>query len=102
MKLTFEPVKDFEAAKKYVAYVVDDALNGRELGADPYAIITEQSVLVGWQRGTDPMFVAVNSYLGGSLPNSEAEELAIDYLKEIKWFADCDQENLADFILRLS
>jgi hypothetical protein len=34
------------------------------------------------------MFVAVWSYLGGTLDANEAEEIAADYLDEIGWFSD--------------
>ena len=43
--------------------------------------------LVGWQCGSEPMFVAVWSYLGDRLEDIEAVELAIDLLAEKKWFA---------------
>lgn len=92
-------------ARPYVAYVVDDAGSGRELGADPHAIVRESgvveqdgqrvlkgkhlygSVLVGWQCGFEPLFVAVHSYLDLQIHEPEAIEMATDYLQEIGWFA---------------
>lgn len=90
----------FEEATEYVSFVVDDAQTGRELGADPHAIVTEKSILVGWQCGFEPLFVAVNSYLDVTLSSEEAEELAIDYLKDRKWFSDPDADNFATYIIR--
>lgn len=109
-------------AKQYVSFVVDDAGNGRELGADHDAIIREntysrsvvrndsdvkvsresgykyRSVLVGWQCGFEPLFVAVHSYLDVRLDDDEAIELATDYLVERGWFASEPTE--PDYIIR--
>ena len=96
----------------YVSFVVDDAGSARILGADPHAIVREStpgclpssqrpdgqfeyaSVLIGWQCGFEPLFVAVHSYLDGRLDDDEAEEMARDYLAERNWFSeeptDCD------------
>lgn len=85
----------------YVSFVVDDSGSGRELGADPHAIVRESgerfkhpSVLVGWQCGFEPLFVAVHSYLDVRLDDSDAEEMAREYLEERGWFSgdatDCD------------
>ncbi len=82
-----------ETAIPYVSFVVDDALNGRELGADIHAIVRERgqfayaSRLVGWQCGFEPLFVAVHSYLDVAISDDEATELATDYLIERGWFA---------------
>ena len=92
-----------EDAVPYVGYVVDDALCGRELGADPHAIVREggddslpsrerkgfeyASRLVGWQCGFEPMFVAVHSYLDVHVEDDEAIDMASDYLQEIGWFS---------------
>jgi len=106
-------------AKPYVAYVVDDSGNGRKLGEDPHAIVrdgnlanldddngklnptilTYPSVLVGWQCGFEPLFVAVHSYLDVRLDDDEAADLAVKYLDEIEWFSDlaCHEP---DFIIR--
>lgn len=93
----------------YAGYVVDDAGCGRELGADLHAIVRESayetrsrfkhaSVLVGWQCGFEPMFVAVHSYLDVRLDDDEAEELARDFLVEKKWFSGDPKP--ADYIIR--
>lgn len=86
-----------EDAVKYVGHVVDDTGNGRRLGADMHAKINDNSVLVGWQCGFEPMFVSVHSYLGGKVHYEEAEELAIDYLREIGWFAAHTRQ--ADYLI---
>lgn len=72
----------------YVSFVVDDSLNGREIGADQHATIRADSRLIGWQCGFEPLFVAVHSYLSVRLDDDEAIELATDYLEERGWFAD--------------
>ena len=100
----------------YVAFVVDDAGSGRELGADPHAIIREHdpeilenydhtfglgfahpSRLVGWQCGFEPLFVAVHSYLDVILPDEEAEDMAKEFLLERDWFGASPRD--ADYIL---
>lgn len=107
----------------YVSFVVDDALSGRELNADMHAIVREAgehppcnednddqnvdsfshpSVLVGWQCGFEPLFVAVHSHMGAGadyeIDDEEAEELATDYLRERGWFGDNERE--PDYIIR--
>lgn len=88
----------------YVSFVVDDALNGRELNADIHAIVRTKgdqfehsSRLVGWQCGFEPLFVAVHSYLDVHIDDDDAEELAKDYLEERGWFS-CEPTD-ADYIL---
>ncbi len=82
-------------ALPYVSFALDDALSEREPTHIP-----EHARLVGWQCGFEPLFVAVWSYLPGvRLDDSEAEELARDFLMERKWFADPHAENAADFVL---
>lgn len=99
----------------YVAYVVDDAGAGRALGADIHAIVRPgnpskrldepnadpcyPSVLVGWQCGFEPLFVAVHSYLDVRLDDDEAEEMAREYLEEINWFS-AGNDNDADYLIR--
>jgi hypothetical protein len=78
----------FEQAIEYVGYVVDDALNGRRVEDDQHAVVTDNSVLVGWQCGFEPMFVAVNSACGGKLGTGDAEQIATDYLLEIGWLTE--------------
>ena len=100
-----------EKAKRYVEYVVDDAGNGREWGEDQYAIVREvdetgrnpfdnqftkwsyPSRLVVWSCTDAPfpisyIVVAVHSYLDIYLSDSEAEELARDYLCEVGFFKE--------------
>lgn len=93
-----------QQAKPYVAFVVDDAGNGRELGADQHAIIRRagddfkhHSRLVGWQCGFEPLFVAVHSYLDVRIDDVDAEEMAREYLEERGWFAGESRD--ADYIL---
>jgi hypothetical protein len=90
----------FEEARRHVMYVVDDSLNGRRLGEDIHAVVKPQSVLVGWHWEPNFMFVAINSYLGVTITNEEAEELATDYLREIHWFTDSEANNASDYIIR--
>ena len=89
----------------YIAYSVDDAghachhqfdsgfqircLSGisQNTPDDPTYDWKYPSVLVGWQCGAEPLFVAVHSYLDVHLDDDEAEEMAADYLAERKWFA---------------
>lgn len=76
-----------EQALQYVCYGLDDALN-------PNIVIDEKNaVLVGWQCGFEPMFIAVQSYLPNTILSREsAIDIAIDYLKEIEWFADAGDD----------
>ena len=92
-----------EQALPYVSFVVDDAGSGREIGADMHATTREsgheyRSVLVGWQCGFEPLFVAVHSYLDVELDDQEAEEMAQEYLAERNWFAGDPTE--ADYVIR--
>jgi hypothetical protein len=108
----------------YVSFVVDDTGNGRKLGDDQHAIIRPggrwiddgipsslrtapkyPSVLVGWQCGFEPLFVAVHSDYDVRLDDDEAEEMARDYLIERGWFSDntvheITGDNSADYIIR--
>jgi hypothetical protein len=71
-------------ALPYVGYILDDALQGHA-GEN----ILPNAVLVGWQAGFEPLFVAVQSYLPNTaLGADEAIEIATDFLVERKWFAD--------------
>ena len=88
-----------EDAIQYVGHVCDDAGSGRTLGSDKHAKVVDQSTLVGWECGFEPMFVAVNSYLGVKVDYDEAEDLAIDYLQEIGWFADPEDCRQADYLI---
>ncbi len=99
-------------ATKYVSFVVDDAGAGRELGADIHAIVRNgggathkhpdykyPSVLVGWQCGFEPLFVAVHSYLDVRLDDEEAIEMAQEYLEERGWFG-ADGPTEPDYVVR--
>jgi len=82
-----------EQALPYVTACVDDALAVRSIDEMP-----DNARLVGWQCGFEPLFVAVWSYLPGiELEDSEAEEIARDYLLERGWFSTAQTE--ADFII---
>jgi hypothetical protein len=70
-------------AMKYIGPVLDDALAVRT-----HADIPANACLIGWQCGFEPLFVAVFSYMGFTLDEDEAIEIAVDYLLEKKWFAD--------------
>lgn len=105
-----------ETAIDYVSFVVDDAGAGRELHADPHAVVREAgeptrgpedqegpayeygSVLVGWQCGFEPLFVAVHSYLDVRLDDEECEEMAKDYLAERGWFSGEPKD--PDYLIR--
>lgn len=98
----------------YVSYVVDDALCGRKLGDDIHAIVRDggddimcrnrvdgfeyPSVLIGWQCGFEPLFVAVHSYLDVRLSDADCVALALDYLSEVGWVSDGATE--PDYIIR--
>ena len=89
-------------ALKYVAYVVDDSGCGRRLHDDQHAIVRDEpyrhpSVLVGWQCGFEPLFVAVHSYLDVAITDADAEEIAQEYLAEIGWFGG--EATDADYII---
>ncbi len=82
-------------ALPYVSFALDDSLNVRTGEAIP-----KHARLVGWQCGFEPLFVAVWSYLPGvTLDESEAEDIARDYLTERKWFSDLEADNAADYVI---
>jgi len=92
-------------AKEYVSYVVDDAGSGRRIHDDIHAIVRQKggeyeypSVLVGWQCGFEPLFIAVHSYLDVKLTDDEVVEMATEYLVERGWFSDEPDE--PDYIIR--
>lgn len=91
----------YEDATRYVGYVLDDSLNARKIDRTLSIGSTfgkNKPVLIGWQCGPEPMFVAVYSYLDVRITLSEAEEIASDYLGEIKWFPNGPAP--ADFRIR--
>ena len=72
-----------EQAIPYISRCVDDALSDRSIDDMP-----ANARLVGWQCGFEPLFVAVWSYLPDvRLYDDDAIEIAIDRLREAKWFA---------------
>jgi hypothetical protein len=71
-------------ALPYVSHHLDDALSDERDVKD----IPENAVLVGWQCGFEPLFIAVSSYLPDcKLSQESAVEIAVDYLIEKGWFA---------------
>jgi hypothetical protein len=86
-------------AMQYVGHVCDNAGAGRRVGSDFHARILDSSVLVGWDCGFEPMFVAVNCYLGSRVDYADAEDIATEYLKEIGWFVDPDDCRQADYLI---
>lgn len=90
-----------EQAMSYVGHCVDDTLCPRKIEEAPADARLVR--LVGWQCGFEPLFIAVWSYLGVRLDDEEAEEIAIDYLVEMKWFANPDYKGRppppADYVL---
>lgn len=73
-----------EQALPFVVHVLDDALSDDHKISD----ILPNARLVGWQCGFEPMFVAVQSYLPNTrVDDSDAIEIATDYLSEIGWFS---------------
>lgn len=66
----------------YISYAVDNALSEHNPSEMP-----ANARLVGWQCGFEPLFVAVWSYLGNTLEDAEAIEMATDLLEEKKWFS---------------
>lgn len=92
-------------ALQYISYIADDSLNVRAPKSITPADTRERgtgykhrSVLVGWQCGFEPLFVAVHSYLDVELDDQDAEEIAQEYLAERNWFAGEPTE--ADYIIR--
>lgn len=93
-------------ALQYVSYIADDSLNVRKPKSTTPADTRERgtgykyrSVLVGWQCGFEPLFVAVHSYLDVEIDDDDAEDIAREYLAERRWFAD-EQSTAADYIIR--
>jgi hypothetical protein len=105
---------DRSDAIPYVSFVVDDAGNGRPFRSDPHAVVRPgnrskriddphaepcyPSVLVGWQCGFEPVFVAVHSYLDIRIDDSDAVDMATDYLRERNWFGGEPTE--PDYVIR--
>lgn len=83
-------------ALPYVSFTIDDALSETQIRDGSQH--KYRSVLVGWQCGFEPLFVAVHSYLDVSLEDDEAMELATDFLAERKWFAG--EPTDPDYVIR--
>lgn len=81
-------------ALPYIGHILDDALSPDHSMDD----LRADAVLVGWQCGFEPMFVAVQSCIPGVvLDADDATEIATDYLTEIGWFSNEPTE--PDYIL---
>lgn len=78
----------------YIRFCLDDALAERDIKD-----VLHNARLVGWQCGFEPLFVAVWSYLGNTLDDDEAEEIATDFLVERGWFARSERSREPDYIL---
>ena len=76
---------NYADAIPYISYIADDSLSARPYSGEQ---LPPKTILVGWQCGFEPLFVAVYSYLDVELTCAEAEEIAKDYLAEINWFSD--------------
>ena len=77
---------------KEVLWVIDDS--GKKLGGIGYPVEKlKDAYLVGWQTGFEPSVVAIISDM--KLSESDADEIATEYLKKIKWLKD-DKE--ADYV----
>jgi hypothetical protein len=83
-----------QTAIAYISYAVDDALSER-----PTKNIPHDARLIGWQCGFEPLFVAVWSYLGIRLDDSDAADIATDLLVEKGWFRDNDNPTEPDYII---
>ena len=82
-----------EQATPYISHYIDDCLAIREAKDMP-----TNATLVGWQCGFEPMFVAVWSGYGWQVNETDAEEIATDYLEEIGWFSE--QATLPDYVIQ--
>ena len=80
-------------AMPYIAHYLDDCFNVLTAKDMP-----ENARLIGWQCGNEPLFVAVWSYLDVELDDSEASEIAEDWLIETGWFGK-DGCRVADYFL---
>ena len=90
-----------EQALPYVGYIADDAGSFRHYPGQLPPDGIHNAVLVGWQCGFEPMFVACKSYLPDIiLDEEEAIELATEGLKEIDWFHKDIRE--PDYIIKPS
>jgi len=81
----------FSDLKKLTTLVVDDALNGRDIGSDPHAIVRVGGIDDFYNRSVFAVFgyntekqvvIAVHSHLDVWLDDEEVSELASDYFRE--------------------
>ncbi len=77
---------------KYVSYVVDD--NATQIPSNK--LDKKKAVLVGWQCGFEPLFVAVQSEFL-KLTAADAEDIAKEFLEKKRWFSG--EPTDADYIL---
>jgi hypothetical protein len=84
-----------EQALKYVSHVIDE--HGKKLPANVHD--NKNSILVGWQCGFEPLYVAIQNEDGSPFPKGyisegDAEDIAKEYLEKLGWFdgepKDCD------------
>lgn len=77
--------KDFYVHADCISFAVDTALaEVHPVGAEMF----KNARYVGFKAGFEMTWVAVGDYLGTTPDVGEACELAIDLLREKKWFAD--------------
>jgi hypothetical protein len=79
----------------YVSYILDTALSPDHKLHD----IGIGTFLVGWQAGFEPLVVAVTAGYTEAIDESDAEEIAADYLREIKWSDDLQD---ADYVVKVT
>jgi hypothetical protein len=77
-------------ALEYVGHVITP--DGKKLPAN--SINPKTAILVGWQCGFEPMYVAIQDEDGDelSLSDIDAEDIAKKYLTKINWFSEEDEE----------
>ena len=80
-------------AIQHIGYYIDDAQCNERF------MLTKNTVLVGWQCGFEPMFVACHSYLDDAkLTSDDAVEMAIELLIELDWFGGSEPTE-PDYVL---
>ena len=79
----------------YVSHVLDTALSPDHSRDE----IGEGTYLVAWQCGFEPMVVAVIGDYTEAVDENDAEDIALDYLKEIGWARD--EFRGADYVVRV-
>lgn len=80
----------FDELEKATSYVVDDTGNGREIGADPHAIVRRggsddfcnRSAFALFGNKNSQIVVAVNHHLDAWMSDEEIAEHASDYMEE--------------------